>query len=110
MSKKQRLFLYLFLLCIIMMLSAGGNPKSVSIVKVTGVVRLVGNEPFTELVITGSESQWYIAKNEWSKLHDLQHRTVTVQGEETVKDRYFANGSYAGVRRELRNIKIISVE
>ena len=30
------------------------------LVQVTGRVRLVGNEPFTELVITGENRDWYI--------------------------------------------------
>jgi len=42
-------------------------------------------------------------------LHDLQHRTVTVEGVETVTELYFANGLSAGARRELKNIKIIAV-
>jgi hypothetical protein len=82
----------------------------VTVVRVTGVVRLVGNDPFTELQIKNSEMSWYIAKDEMNKLHDLQHRTVTVEGEETVTELKFGNGMSAGTRRDLKNIRIISVD
>jgi hypothetical protein len=44
------------------------------------------------------------------KLHDLQYRTVTVEGEETVRELKFGNGLSAGIRRDLKNIRIISVD
>jgi len=87
-----------------------GNPApAVTVVQVTGVVRLVGNANFPELLIDNSKMLWYIAKDEMSKLHDFQYKTVTVEGEETVRELKFANGMSAGTRRELKNIKIISV-
>jgi len=87
-----------------------GKSPPVKIVQATGVVRLVGNANFPELIIDNSKTMWYIAKDEMSKLHDLQHRIVTVEGEETVKELHFANGMSAGTRHELKNIKIISVK
>jgi hypothetical protein len=44
------------------------------------------------------------------KLHDFQHQVVTVEGEETVVELRFANGLSAGIRRTLRNIRVISVK
>jgi uncharacterized membrane protein len=82
----------------------------VTVVRVTGVVRLVGNDPFTELIIDNSQTLWYIARDEKYKLNDLQHRTVTVEGEETVRELKFGNGMSAGTRRDLMNIRIISVD
>jgi len=79
-------------------------------IRVTGRVRLVGNEPFTELVITGEGASWYIAHDEREKLHLLQHRTVTVDGEESTREIWFAGGQYAGLRRDLKNITIVSIE
>ena len=78
--------------------------------QVTGVVRLVGSGPLPELVITGPEFQWFIARDDRDKLHDLQHQTVTVEGEETIMELRFANNQFAGYRRNLRNIKIISIK
>jgi len=97
-----------FLLCTAAVLPAWGNREKVNIVRVTGTVRLVGNEPFTEIVISNSDDVWYIPRDERAKLTEYQHRTVTVEGEETVTELKFANGLSAGTRRELRNIRIIS--
>ena len=79
-------------------------------VQVTGQVRLIGNEPFTELVIRGDEREWHITPEDEHKLRDLQHRTVTVQGTEAVTILRFANGFPAGERYTLGNISIISVD
>jgi len=84
--------------------------QEVKTVQVTGVVRLVGSSVMREIVISGGEAEWYAARDEMDKLHNLQHQTVTVEGTETVMELTFASGISAGVRRELSNIKIISVE
>ena len=88
--------------------NAGQN--SVNVIQVTGRVRLVGNEPVTELVISTPEKEWFVGSNDKEKLKDLQHRTVTVQGIETVVSLTFARGISAGERRTLENIKIIKIE
>jgi len=79
-------------------------------VRVTGLVHLVGNEPFTELVISTEDDGWFIEENEKYKLNNLQYRTVTVTGIENVIELTFASGVLAGERRTLRNIEIIKVE
>jgi hypothetical protein len=80
------------------------------LVQVTGRVRLVGNEPFTELVITGENRDWYIEKDEADKLNELQQRTVTVEGIQTVTTLYWAIGLPAGTRYSLKDIRIIEIE
>jgi len=110
MSKMRIFLLVLLSLCVITSLVARGIRQKTPLVRVTGVVRLVGSSPFTRLVITGDENQWEIAKEDWDKLYDLQHRQVTVEGEETVTERFFANGEPAGEHRELKNINIVAVE
>lgn len=77
-------------------------------VKVTGIVRLVGTGLFNDLVISG-EREWYIASEDREKLHNLQHRKVIAEGEETARELKFANGMPAGIRYTLRNVKIISL-
>jgi len=106
------LFVVMFLSASMMLFSFGNKEKEppAAVVQVTGVVRLIGTAIFPELIITGSETNWHIAKEDAAKLHDLQHRTVTVEAEETESELSFANGRPAGIRRELKNIKIISVE
>ncbi|MCL2231118.1 MAG: hypothetical protein FWC01_08475 [Treponema sp.] len=111
MSKKFLLVLF-FILSVFAF--ASGNrerqpEQTVTVVRVTGIVRLVGSDIFPEIVISG-EHNWYIARNEMRKLHDFQHRTVTVEGEETITELTFAGGMPAGRRRDLKNIRIISVE
>jgi hypothetical protein len=112
----RNFFLTLLFLCLAASLPAFGSKekdtgKAVPVViRVTGVVRLVGSANFPELLIDNSQMFWYIAKDEMDKLHDLQHRTVTVEGEETVMELKFGNGLSAGTRRDLKNIKIISID
>jgi len=79
-------------------------------VQATGVVRLVGSGLFPETVITGPDREWYISKEDEHLLIELQHRTVTVEGYESVFELRFANGLSAGLRRTLKDIKIIGVE
>jgi hypothetical protein len=81
-----------------------------TLVQVTGIVRLVGSMPIPEIVITGADSEWYVLREEDHLLKELQHRTVTVEGYESVVELRFANGFYAGQRRTLKNIKILNVE
>jgi len=80
------------------------------LVQVTGIVRLVGSEPITEIVITGPDREWHVSWEEDRLLRELQHRTVTVEGYESVYELRFANGFYAGQRRTLKDIKILNVE
>ena len=80
------------------------------LVQVTGIVRLVGSAPITEIVITGQDKEWYVSREDDRLLRELQHRTVTVEGYESVFELRFANGFYAGQRCELKDIKILNVE
>jgi len=110
-------FLALLFLCFAASLSAFGAKEKdsgktasvVSIIQVTGIVHLVGNANFPELLISNSQGEWYIVRSEMDKLFDLQYRTVTVEGEEKIAELKFGNGMSAGTRRNLKNIKIISV-
>jgi len=85
-------------------------PDAPVVVRITGVIRLVGTAHFPEVVISSDEYDWFIVKAEADKLRALQQQVVTVEAEETVTEMRFANGKLAGVRRELSNIRIISVE
>jgi hypothetical protein len=102
-------FLLLFV-CLAAALPAGGKKEKRNVVEVTGVVRLIGNEPVTELVIFASDTEWYIAGEDAPKLKDLQHRTITVRGTLTVQERRLANGYHFGERRTLSNIEIVAVD
>jgi len=110
----RNFFFALLFLCLAASLSALGAKEKdggkAPVIRVTGVVRLVGSANFPELQIKNSDMTWYIASNEMKKLNDYQYKTVTVEGEETVMEVKFANGMSAGTRRELKNIKIISID
>ena len=117
MNRKPGVILLLLFFCLAAALPAWGRREGESpqakgekgaAVQVTGRVRLVGSGPFTELVISGPDMEWYIAKEDEYKLKDLQQQTVTVEGIETVENLTFASGIPAGERRTLSNIKIVS--
>jgi len=81
-----------------------------NVIRVTGAVRLVGNDPFLELVISESGRDWFIEVEDEQKLRDLQQRTVTIEGIETVTNLRWANGLPAGERYSLKDIKIIEIK
>ena len=109
-KKKYLLLLGVFLIFVSDLPARGNRQPAPNIVQIRGLVRIVGNNPFSEPLISNSENTWYIYSEERQQFYDLQHNIVTVEGEETVTERRFANGDLAGYRRELRNIRIISVE
>jgi hypothetical protein len=78
------------------------------VVEVTGRVRLVGNIPFAELVITdASEQDWYIDMDSRSVLTAYEQRVVMVRGTLELLDMVLANGRRVGTRRVLRNVRLI---
>jgi hypothetical protein len=112
-SRRVLLFCIFLFVSVGAVFSLGGREKDkepLEVIQVTGIVRLTGNDNFPEIIITASEGSWVVAKEEMNKLHNLQHKTVTVEGEQTVTELRFANGLPAGLRRELKNIKIIAVQ
>jgi hypothetical protein len=76
---------------------------------VRGRVRLVGNHPFTELLITGEDGiDWYVERGEGKFLEDYQQRIVTVRGKVRIQELILANGVSLGSRRVLRDISLVS--
>jgi len=113
-----RLALALLFLCLATALPAWGTKEKkqveptvavpqTTIVQVTGVVRLVRIGPIPEVVISGADGEWHIAREDEHKLVDLQHETVTIEGEETITEIEFANGAISVTRRDLKNIRLI---
>ena len=100
----------LLFFCLAAVLTAQCQCQKKVTVQVTGKVRLVGSDSFSELVISSEDKQWYIASDEIKKLKDLQQRIVTVEGEETIKEMKWASGGSAGTRIYLSNIRIVTVE
>jgi hypothetical protein len=75
--------------------------------RVRGRVRLVGNMPFPQLVISDEEYDWYVEGADEALLRGYEQRTVQVEGSVEYRDLILANGQKIGTRRLLRNIKII---
>lgn len=98
--------------CVTSLFAFGGKDKAPkeNVVQITGTVRLVGTGLFNDIVITGSEHEWFIHKDESEKLFNLQQQKVVVEGIEEIFEMTFASGLPAGTRRTLRNVKIISIE
>lgn len=113
MNGKLCFFMILFLMLTVLLFPAGSKEKNdhkkADIIQVRGTVRLIGSSNFPQLVISGSASQWYVTREDWDKLFNLQQQTVMVEGEETVTEMIYASGIPAGSRRELRNIRIIHI-
>ena len=85
-------------------LGAKEDSEKREILRITGVVRLVGSGPGMELLLSTEDREWHIDRD---KLWYLQHQSVTVEGEEQTEELIFANGRPAGERRCLKNITII---
>lgn len=70
---------------------------------VTGKIRVVGNEPFTHLVITTDDGKDYLVQGDLEKeLRTLQYQRVTVTGEKLPPEGEFT------YRIEVKEYKIIS--
>jgi hypothetical protein len=79
------------------------------ILRIQGRVRLVGNMPFPSVVITDNENNdWYVEDADMELLRNRQQETVTVEGVPEYQDLVLANGEKIGVKRFLRNIRIIA--
>ncbi|MDR2419061.1 MAG: hypothetical protein LBD79_08400 [Treponema sp.] len=78
------------------------------VVEVTGRVRLVGNVPFAEFVITdANEQDWYIDTDSHPVLATYEQRVITVRGVLELLDLVLANGRRVGMRRVLHNVRLV---
>jgi hypothetical protein len=79
------------------------------VIEVIGVVRLVGNVPFTEIVITDADgNDWFITAEDKEILMALQQQQVRVKGTAFYTDMILANNKKIGVRKTLKNIIILN--
>src|SRR4030042_3541186 len=62
--------------------SAVASKKDNEMISLRGTIRVVGNEPFTHLVITTDDSRDYLIKGRFEKeLRKLQYQRVEIKGE-----------------------------
>jgi hypothetical protein len=100
---------YLLLLCVVVpALFGGGKKEMTNEITVNGRVRLVGNEPHTELVISDDAgTDYYIEKDDRALLAPYEQQRVTVRGRVSVQDLTLANGVSIGRRQTLHAIRLI---
>ncbi|MDR2842956.1 MAG: hypothetical protein LBV52_07130 [Spirochaetaceae bacterium] len=90
--------------------SDSGAGKDGESVIISGTVRIVGSEPFTEIVVTDENgTDWFIDSAEKNKLYKYQGTTVNVKGNLYLTDIVLADGNKIGVRRTLKNVSIIRI-
>jgi hypothetical protein len=99
-----------FLLCSAMAPAMGMGEEKPETIRVSGVVRLVGSSPGTELLLSNESREWYIEAKDRDKLWNFQQRSVVVEGEEKIELLRLADGRPGGERRYLLNIRIIETD
>jgi hypothetical protein len=79
--------------------------------QIRGRVRLVGSMPFSRLVISDDANRdWYVEGEDRELLAPHEQRILTVIGRTEYQDIILANGQNAGVRRFLRDIRLLPGE
>jgi hypothetical protein len=74
-------FVFIFLFLSSCTVHAVDSKGAQEMLTVTGKIRLVGNEPFTHLVITTDDGKDYLVQGELEKeLRVLQYQKITVRG------------------------------
>ena len=108
-DKKLYFFLLIISLAIYSQASGILDSGKSTIHEITGKVRLVGNEPFSQLVITDAEGKNYIIQKEnYSEFKNLIHHKVTVSAHIDTEELHSAGGKYTIVRYFLINPVLIS--
>jgi hypothetical protein len=77
-------------------------------VELEGRVRLLGNEPFPDLVLTGPDGQdWYREDSRRGLFRSYEQRTVRVRGRVELTELTLANGRSLGFRRRLLDAELL---
>lgn len=80
-------------------------------VEISGMVRLVGNSPFYELVITDKDDiDWTICEKEAKGFSHYQQQWITVSGKVKTEDLVLADGKKIGTIRTLSKVKLVRLE
>jgi hypothetical protein len=85
------------------------NAREGQLVELEGRVRLVGSEPFPELVLTGEDGHnWFIAPEDRTVLSAYEQRSVTIRGRVKLQEMILANGQRLETRRILSGVSLVS--
>ena len=80
-------------------------------VTVSGIVRRVGTDPFSELIITDAdETDWYITAGDRGLFDRLENRRVVVTGTLKLRRMILADGRELSPRRELYGIEVLEID
>jgi hypothetical protein len=86
---------------------AWSGAKDGQTVEVSGLVRLVGNEPFTDLLISDTDGHdWYIDSASRSLMAGLEQQHAAVRATLSLQPMTLADGTKLETRRILKNITI----
>jgi hypothetical protein len=82
--------------------------KSGQTVELSGIIRLVGSEPFPELVLSDTGgNDWYIARESRALVSGYEQVTVTIRGKVELKEMVLTNGRSLGYRRILSDLVLL---
>jgi hypothetical protein len=77
-------------------------------VELSGRVRLLGSDPFPDLVLTGEGGEdWYLEGSDRRALQAYEQRSLRVRGRVELRELVLANGRSLGFRRFLRDVEIL---
>lgn len=77
-------------------------------VLIHGRIRLIGNEPFSQLILTDDAGKdWYVSDDDRPRLRNLEQRRVSLTAEVEIKPMILANGKHMEDRRILKNIELV---
>jgi hypothetical protein len=86
----------------------GGPVRGGDLVELVGRVRLLGSEPFPDLVLTsGDGGDWYLEGPARRALQSYEQRIVRVRGRVELREMVLANGRSLGFRRFLADAELI---
>ena len=78
-------------------------------VQVSGHIRLVGNAPFSQFILTDETGRdWYFDQENPIPLNSFDQSEITVKGTARIKEMVLADGSKQEPRRILTDLEIIS--
>lgn len=85
-----------------------GFPRNGDEIEVTGRLRRLGSEPFTELVVTPQGGpDWYIPRDRSEIFAGFLQRVITVRGRVSRRELVLADGQRIGVRYELLDAALV---
>jgi hypothetical protein len=77
-------------------------------VELSGQIRLLGSEPFPDLVLTDPEGRdWYMERQYRQILQSYEHQMVSIRGKVELRDMVLANGYSLGIRRFLSDVELV---